>query len=345
MSTSQRNARSSPRKLDDRLGRFFFLLFSLPLNLIGFFYDRAQRIIGVKRMAYLFVIPNLLLYIIFGIVPILLNFQYGFTGGSAIVPTERPFVGARNFEVLLDCGDYLSPLSCAVDLFWRGIHNTLTYVIFEVSGIMLFSITTAVIFNRRIAARGFFRGVFFYPVLLSSVVIALLWGWILQRTGLLNSFLNGMGLESINFFFISGWAKFWTVFIGVWANLGFYTLIVLAGLQSISPVLYEAATIDGAPAWARFRYITLPLLRPILLVVFLLSFVRSVQVFDHVYVLTSGGPGTATQYIMQYIYTIAFAENVRNFGLAAAASIIVALILITLTLTQQLVSRLSGSSS
>lgn len=99
------------------------------------------------------------------------------------MPTERPFVGARNFEVLLDCGDYLSPLSCAADLFWRGIHNTLTYVIFEVSGIMLFSIRTAVIFNCRIAARGFFRGVFFYPALLSSVVVALLWGWILQRTG------------------------------------------------------------------------------------------------------------------------------------------------------------------
>ncbi len=328
--------------MKSHLRRIPFLIISIPMNAIGLCFDGLQGIIGMKRMAYLFVIPNLLLYIIFGVFPILLNFHYGFSGGTSVIPSERPFVGTRNFEVLLDCRDYLDANSCATDLFWRGVHNTVSYVFFEVSGIVLVSLMTAQVLNRKIRARGFFRGVFFYPVLLSSVVVALLWGWILQRTGLLNGLLIAAGLEPINFLFISAWAKFWTVFVGIWANLGFYTLIILAGLQAIPPTLYEAATIDGATNWDRFRYVTLPLLRPILFVVLLLSFVRSVQVFDHVYVLTEGGPGTATQYIMQYIYNVAFAENIRNFGLAASASMLVALILIALILIQRLVARLNA---
>ena len=212
--------------MKSHLRRIPFLIISIPMNAIGLCFDGLQGIIGMKRMAYLFVIPNLLLYIIFGVFPILLNFHYGFSGGTSVIPSERPFVGTRNFEVLLDCRDYLDANSCATDLFWRGVHNTVSYVFFEVSGIMLVSLMTAQVLNRKIRARGFFRGVFFYPVLLSSVVVALLWGWILQRTGLLNGLLIAAGLEPINFLFISAWAKFWTVFVGIWANLGFYTLII-----------------------------------------------------------------------------------------------------------------------
>jgi alpha-1,4-digalacturonate transport system permease protein len=205
---------------------------------------------------------------------------------------------------------------------------------FEVGGILTFSLITALILNQQIRGRGIFRSVFFYPVLLSSVVVALLWKWVLQREGILNAGLIGLGLEPINFLLSVNWSRFWVIFIGIWANLGFYTLIVLAGLQAIPSTLYEAAKIDGAGSWAGFRYITLPMLKPSLIVVFVFSFIRSVQVFDHVFVMTGGGPGTATQYIVQFIYNTGFGRQIPNFGLAAAASIFLALILLVLTLIQ-----------
>ena len=270
----------------------------------------------------------------FSLVPLLINFYYAFTGGVKPLPKDRFFVGADNFDILLECGSYLDPNSCRADLFWRGLQNTVGYVFFEVGGILLFSILTALILNQNIKGRGFFRSVFFYPTLLSSVVVALLWKWVLQRQGILNAGLMSVGLEPINFLLDVSWSRFWVVFIGVWFKVGFYTLIVLAGLQAIPSTLYEVAKIDGAGRPASFFYITLPLLRPSLVVVLVLSFIRAVQIFDHVFVMTGGGPGTATQYIVQYIYSTGFARQLQNFGLAAAASIILGVILLILTLIQ-----------
>ncbi len=309
------------------------------MNTIGIGFDALQKRLGVQKMAYIFVLPNMLLFAIFSLLPILLNFYYAFTGGGKPLPKDRWFVGGENFNILSQCSNYLNPNSCTVDLFWRGVNNTIFYVVFEVAGLLFFSILTALILNRKIVGRGFFRSVFFYPVLLSPVVIALLWRWILQKEGLLNAGLGYMGIEPINFLLEVGWARFWTIAIGIWAYMGFYTLIVLAGLQSIPADIYEAAKIDGANDWAGFRHITLPLLQPTLLVVFILAFIRSVQVFDHVFVLTGGGPGTATQYIMQFIYNVGFSTDTRNYGLAAAASICIGIALAILTAIQLRLSR------
>ena len=113
----------------------------------------------------------------------------------------------------------------------------------------------------------------------------------------------------------------WSVFVTVWAHMGFYTIILLAGLQSIPADIYEAAKMDRASPWRVFTRITLPLLKPVLLVVFILAVIRSVQTFDEIYVLTGGGPGTATKMIVHYIYETGFAVMPRNYGLAAAASL------------------------
>jgi alpha-1,4-digalacturonate transport system permease protein len=315
-------------------------LLALPMNAIGLIMDIVQRRIGIQRMAYIFVLPNMLLFATFSILPILGNFYYAFTGGTKVLPENRYFAGTANFEFLLQCNNYIEPSSCRADLFWRGLYNTVGYVVFAVGGILLFSLITAVILNRPIKGRGFFRGVFFYPTLLSSVVVALLWKWILQREGILNASLTGLGVEPVNFLLDAAWSNFWVVFIGIWSNVGFYTLIVLAGLQAIPGTFYEAAKIDGASEWASFRYITLPLVKPSLIVVFVLSFIRCVQVFDHVFVMTGGGPGSATQYIVQYIYSTGFSSDPQNLGVAAAASLILGLIILVLTLIQL---RVTGS--
>ena len=160
-------------------------------------------------------------------------------------------------------------------------------------------------------------------MLLSPVVVALIWKWILQRDGLLNAALTLSGGEKILFFVEPGWAMFWAVFVSVWAHMGFYTLILLAGLQAIPADLYEAAEMDGTPPMARvLTRLTLPLLWPNLIVVLVLALIRAVQTFDEVFVLTGGGPGTATLMVVQYIYETAFANQVQNFGLASAASVL-----------------------
>ena len=301
-----------------------------------------QRRVGIDRMGYFFVLPNLLIFGIFVLFPMLLNFYYAMTGGTKLFPEDRPFVGLDNFATLFDCENFTQPNSCQEDLFWRGIFNTITFVIFQVSGILLFSLLTALVLNRRIIARGFFRSVFFYPVLLSPVVVALIWKWVLQHEGVLNGIIEVLGGESKRWLLDPNWAMFWVVFVSVWALMGFYTLILLAGLQSIPPELYEASSIDGANGWQDFRFVTMPLLMPTMFVVLVLSLIRAVQMFDQIFVLTGGGPGTRTQLMVQYIYTTGFSNQIQLFGLSAAASMVLGVSLLILTLLQL---RLGNQSS
>jgi alpha-1,4-digalacturonate transport system permease protein len=283
---------------------------------------------------WLFLTPNLVIFGVFTFLPIAINFYYAFTGGVELYPRDRPYVGFDNLATLLDCGNYLDPSTCRRDLFWRAVWNTASYSLFQVSLMVLFSLITALVLNRKIIGRGFWRGVYFYPVLLSPVVVALIWKWILQRDGLLNAAMVAMGNEPVLWLGESGTAFFWVVFVGIWAHMGFYTLILLAGLQAIPADLYEAAQLDRASPWRSLTRITLPLLMPNLLVVLVLAAIRAVQTFDEVFVLTGGGPGSATTFVVQFIYQTGFQEQIRLYGLAAAGSLLLAVALIVLTLIQ-----------
>jgi alpha-1,4-digalacturonate transport system permease protein len=314
-------------------------LYNIIVSIFDVIFGTLQRWIGIKSMPYFFVLPNLLIFGIFILFPMLLNFVYAFTGGTDFFPDQRPWVGTTNFEQLFTCESFLDPNSCREDLFWRAVFNTSGYVVFQVALMVLAALVTAVVLNRKIKGRGFFRSVYFYPVLLSPIVVALIWKWILQENGLFNGILIALGRDKIPFLVDAQWAKFWVVIISVWAFMGFYTLILLAGLQAIPADLYEAASIDGANRWHSFFRITLPLLMPSLTVVLVLSLIRAVQIFDVVFAFTGGGPGTATLYLVQYIYSKGFASPSRQFGLAAAASLVMAGVLILLTLIQQLLQK------
>lgn len=337
MSAQPRQTQTLPPQritFGERFSEFFYQIYAGVMRALGWVAEPVQRAIGMKHMPYFFVLPNLLIFGIFVLFPMILNIYYSFTGGSALFPQDRPFVGLQNYQRIFDCGNLLDPATCREDRFWRGFYNTAFYVVFQVGGMVLLSMLTAVVLNRSLIGRGFFRSIFFYPVLLSPVVVALIWKWLLQRDGLINAWLVGMGMERILFFLNANWAVFWVIFISIWAQMGFYTLILLAGLQSIPKDMYEAADMDGANRWQSFRGITLPLLMPTLLVVLVLSVIRAVQVFDQVWVLTGGGPGTATVYVVQYIYETAFANQTRQYGMASAASVILGAILLVLTLFQ-----------
>ncbi len=337
----QRSILSLPKII---ISNVFNAIFSFVMNGIELIIDPIQKRIGIQRMGYLFIIPNMLIFSIFVLFPMLLNFYYSMTGGTQLFPQDREFVGAQNFEILFDCDDYLVPNTCAQDIFWRAVFNTATFVFFQVGGMVLFALVTALVLNRKVVGRAFFRSVFFYPVLLSPVVVALIWKWILQRSGLLNALITSSGGERIPFLLDPQWAMFWVIFISIWAQMGFYTLILLAGLQSIPGDLYEAGSIDGTSNWQSFRYITMPLLMPTMFVVLVLSLIRAVQMFDEVFVLTGGGPGTSTQLMVQYIYNTGFSNQIQRFGLASAASVVMGVVLLVFTLIQLYIGRRSEAT-
>ncbi|KFC70486.1 putative sugar ABC transporter, permease protein [Bosea sp. LC85] len=321
------------------IGRSVGRLVGFAMGLVDRPMKAIQRAIGAKRMPYVFLLPNFVFFGLFVFLPIAINVVFSVTGGTALFPSQRPFAGLDQYAYLFDCGSFLDPNSCREDHFWRGVANTAKFVVFQVTAMVLLSLLTAVILNMKIRGRGFFRAVYFFPVLLSPVVVALIWKWILQRDGLLNAAITTFGGQKILFFVDPGWAMFWAVFVSIWAHMGLYTLILLAGLQAIPSDLYEAAQMDATPRWRVFRRITLPLLWPNMIVVIVLSLIKGVQTFDEVFVLTGGGPGTATLMVVQYIYETAFSNQVQNFGLAAAASVVLGIVLFVLTLLQLAVTR------
>lgn len=306
---------------------FFMRLIDTPLRWL-------QRVGGTGGMAAFFLMPNMLIFGIFVLLPFFINFAYSMTGGTALFLPDRSYVGSEQYTRLFDCGSYLDPGSCVEDTFWTAVQNTAWFVLLQVTLMILVSLVTALILNRDLAARSFWRAVFFFPVLLSPVVVGLIWKWILQRQGLLNFGLYGLGFEPYVWLNDRNWAFAATIGVSIWAHMGFYTLILLAGLQAIPKDLYEAAEMDGTRPARAFWRITLPLLMPNLLVVVVLVLIRAVQIFDEVYVLSGGGPGTSTLYLTQYIYETGFAAQLRNPGLAAAASILMGAVLVVLTLLQ-----------
>jgi ABC-type sugar transport system permease subunit len=371
-----------------------------------------QRHIGAHRMAYVFLLPNILVFGVFSFWPMILNFWIAFTGGQSVLLDQRPFVGLDNFRELLNCPSYLEPKTCPVAgfSFWTGVWNTLFFAIVQVPIMIVVALVTALILNRDIKGRGFWRAVYFYPVMLSPVVVAVIWDWVLKRRGILNAVLEdwvngwnwfagsagfpllagiflawmlhmllepvfkrigvkradslGLGVAVVIALLIvlsstfrsaltlpdyrpinwlidvrSGWPMFWVIFVYTWGHLGFYMLILLAGLQAIPKDLYEAAEMDGTSRSRQFWRITLPLLMPTMIVVLVLSLIRAFQVFDEVYVLTGGGPGQATKMIIQHIYESAFIGDAKRYGIAAASSVLVAGLLLVLTLIQLTATR------
>ncbi|MFN8531137.1 MAG: sugar ABC transporter permease [Anaerolineae bacterium] len=345
MAGGQYKRRGSLRaRLFRPVGRALEALYNGIINILDLIMHPLQNLLGVRGMAYVFVLPNLLIFGIFILLPMLLNFYYAFTGGTNLFPQDRPFVGMDNLNRLFTCGNFLDPNSCAVDIFWRAVSNTVFYLIAQVTTVVLLSLISALALNRKIVGRGFFRSAFFYPVLLSPVVVALIWKWILQQDGLLNALIVSLGGERIGFMLNPQWAEIWAVIISVWAQMGFYTLILLAGLQAIPGELYEAASIDGASGWQSFWGITLPMLMPTMFVVLVLTVIRAVQVFDQVFAFTGGGPGTATTYMVQFIYETGLSGQTNQYGLASAASLVMAFFLLILTAIQLRLGRTSDVS-
>lgn len=244
---------------------------------------------------------------------------------------DRPpeFVGLDNFAYLFQRDD----------IFARAVRNMAGFVLGDVTLVMVLALLIALLLNEKIRFRAFWRGIFFFPVLLSPVIVALIWRNVLNtQYGLLNMMLRSLQLAPQPWLLNANYAQFWVIIVHVWAGTGFYALIVLAGLQSVPPSLYDAAVVDGANRWQSFRYVTLPSIMPVLFVVLILNVIRAMEVFEQIYVLTGGGPGTSTLMIVQYIYRTGFELN--QFGLASAAALVLFIGIFMVTTLQYVIGRL-----
>lgn len=280
----------------------------------------------VRAAPYLFILPNLVAVTLFSLWPMINGFQESFFNEVAGQPAS--FAGLRNYHQLVTAAE-----------FWSAVRHTLEFVVGYVACVLVLAVALALLLNAQRWASGLFRSAVYVPVLISPVVVGILWNWLLQPdTGVIDAILGKAGLGQPGWLVEPHLAMGAAIFVQLWATLGFYALIVLGGLQSIDPTLFEAARVDGAPEWRQIWHITLPSLRPTLLVVLILSTISGFQAFEFLWTLTGGGPVGATTLIVQYVYDHAFIPPI-NFGLATAASVLLFLVLLVLTLINLLIGR------
>jgi multiple sugar transport system permease protein len=273
-----------------------------------------------NMVGYLFVAPLILGLIVLTYGPVLVAFVLSFTKGDYI--STPKWIGLDNYSALLKD-----------KLFWQSLRNTLYYVVGVVPAGMVLSLLLALAMNQKLRGIVFFRSIFFLPTISSSVAISLMWLWIYNpEFGVLNFLLRQFGVKGPTWLSSTDWAMPAVIIMAVWRGLGYNMLIYLAGLQGIPDVYYEAAAIDGAGAWAKFRHITVPLLSPTTFMLLILGLIGAFQVFEYTYVMTGGGPVYATLTMVLYVYNNAF----RDFqvGYASALAYVLFFILLGLTIIQ-----------
>ncbi|MGY5058542.1 carbohydrate ABC transporter permease [Streptomyces sp. 900105755] len=293
---------------------------------------RTTRSAAVRRrdlpVALLLILPVVVGFATFYAYPTLRGIYLSFTDFHVLSPPQ--WVGLANFRELT--GD---------DVFWHSLLVTVYFVLLSVVFGTLISLVTAVVLDR-VTKSSVLRGVILLPFLISNVIAALVWQWMLDPTlGVVNIALKNLTGHTILLFGSGGWAIPSLAAISVWKWMGYYALLIFAGLQTIPPTIYEAGRVDGASEVQMFRRLTVPLLRPILVMVVVLTVINSFQVFDIVQVTTEGGPANASNVLQMYIYRKAFRQF--DFGYAATMSLALFALLITVTFTQLRLARANES--
>lgn len=266
---------------------------------------------------YLFLMPNLIGFIIFTVFPVIGSLLLSFADWNLI--TAPKVVGFQNYHDLI--GD---------QVYWRSLINTGIYSVASVSANIFFALLLAVLLNHKIRGIKFFRTAFFLPVVCSSVAMALIWQWLFDyQMGLLNHILSWFKLGPYPWINSPQWALPSVILVSVWKGLGYNMVIFMAALQGVPSELYESAKIDGANGWQSFWNVTWPLISPSTFFVTVTSIINSFQVYDLTTVLTNGGPGNATNTLVMYIFQNAF----RFFKMGYASAIAYTLFGIVLVIT------------
>ncbi len=294
------------------------------------------RLVGAKTRyqtrkalwGYLFALPWILGLIIFWGGPILASLYYSFTKyGVTDTPT---FIGTKNFVTAFTTDD----------LFWSSLGRTFTFAVVFVPVAIIGALLLAILLNQKLKGTNVYRTIFFVPHLLPAVAIAVVWSFLLApKLGPINEFLRNMGIAEPPAWLSSRDSALWSVImINVWAAMGGNTMLIfLAGLQGVPQELYEAADIDGAGGWSKFRNVTLPLISPTIFFNVVLAIIASLKVFTTAFVTTQGGPSYGTWFFALHIYNEAF--KYFRLGYGSALAWVLAVILIVFTFIQISYSR------
>lgn len=286
--------------------------------------SRRRALWGLALVA-----PNTLGLLFFFGIPVVLSFVTAFHQWNGIKPPI--FTGLENFQNLLN-----DPK------FWQALGNTLKLVLITVPIGTLLSLGVAILLNQRLHGRNFFRTIYFLPLVTSTVAASIVWAWIFQaHYGLLDNLLAGFGLLDLNWLTRPDLVMIPLAVVTIWQRIGFYMVLFLAGLQNVPRILYEAALIDGATRWQRFRFITIPMLSPTTFLIVVLSIIGSFQIFDQVFIMTArtsrGGVGGSATTLSYFLYESGFINT--EFGYASAVGLAMFVMMLAITVVQLRLQR------
>lgn len=266
---------------------------------------------------YIFILPWLVGLVAFVVGPIIASFYLSFTDYQIVKPPT--FTGLANYQRL--AGD---------DLFWQALKVTAIYVVVTTPLQLCLSFAVALLMNQKVRLLGLWRTIYYIPNLVPTIAVAMLWLWVLNpQFGLLNTLLRYVGIQGPLWLSSSRWALISLIIMSLWSAVGAPMLIYLAGLQGISSDLYEAVACDGGGGWAKFRYITVPMMTPVIFFNLVMSMIASFQIFSGPYLVTGGGPANATLFYVLYIYQNAF--QYFQMGYASALAWVLFVIILAVT--------------
>ena len=285
---------------------------------------RKLRAGELGKYFVIFILPALIIYLLFSITPFLYTIYYSFTDYTDMNPINLHFVGLKNYIKVLQ-----TPVMLA------AIKNSVIYAILLTGFQTLLGLPLAFVLNQKLKSRNLLRAVFFFPAVFSSLIIGYLWNFIMSSSdfGLINNILHQLGLGTLNFF-TSKNALYSVILTQIWQWTGWAMVIFLANLQSISPDLYEVAEIDGANGLKKFMYVTLPLMCPSVKIVIVTGLIGGMKVFDIIYSMTSGGPGDATQTVMTVMMKKGISEGFYSTGSAFGVCFFIIVLAISAIVTK-----------
>ncbi|MFC1480056.1 carbohydrate ABC transporter permease [Candidatus Omnitrophota bacterium] len=277
-----------------------------------------------QKISYLFIAVPAVLFFVFQLAPVFISFLLSFTRYDVVHLPK--FVGLANYKNIL----FNDPL------FWKAIGNTVLYVVGVVPIGICLSLILAVAIDQKIKFKNFFKSIFFLPTVTAIVAVSVIWKWLYagEKYGLLNFLLLKRGGQPIDWLASPEWTLPSIMIMSIWAGVGYNMILFLAGLQTIPHVMYEAAEIDGAGFWKKFFYVTLPLLKPTIVFVTMMSFIFSFQVFEQVYIMTGGRGGiggvlNSALTIVAYLYDKGFQKFQMGYASALAYIIFLCIFIIT----------------
>lgn len=268
---------------------------------------------------WLFVLPTIVGLALFRVGPIVAAFLVSFTRWNVI--SSPQWQGLANYRELMSS-----------EIFWRVLKNTVVFSVTYVPGVMVCGLFLAILVNTKLKGITFFRGLYYLPVITSTVAIGVVWSWILSpRFGVLPRILNNLGVMNVpSFLGDSRYALLTLVVVYIWKMSGYHMILFLAGLQNIPEVYYEAAKIDGATPWQLLRHVTLPLLSTTTFFIMIIALIQSLQTFDLTFAMTEGGPNNASATLSFFTYVNAFVHF--RMGYAASMAFVLFLIVGSITL-------------